>query len=69
MTNCPNCGAPITGLECEYCGTVFPNIDICKLDEYLNRGLMTMNEAREMMGLPRLYEDAIAAMRKYTEEY
>ena len=21
--NCPNCGAPITGCECEYCGTVF----------------------------------------------
>lgn len=23
MTNCPNCGAPITGEKCEYCGTVF----------------------------------------------
>lgn len=22
MTNCPNCGAPITGRICEYCGTV-----------------------------------------------
>lgn len=22
-TNCPNCGAPITGTNCEYCGTVF----------------------------------------------
>ena len=22
-TNCPNCGAPITGPKCEYCGTVF----------------------------------------------
>lgn len=21
--NCPNCGAPITGYKCEYCGTVF----------------------------------------------
>lgn len=21
MTNCPNCGAPITGSVCEYCGT------------------------------------------------
>lgn len=21
--NCPNCGAPIKGDECEYCGTVF----------------------------------------------
>lgn len=23
MYNCPNCGAPITGEKCEYCGTVF----------------------------------------------
>lgn len=21
--NCPNCGAPITGDKCEYCGTLF----------------------------------------------
>lgn len=21
MTNCPNCGAPVTGGVCEYCGT------------------------------------------------
>lgn len=23
MCRCPNCGAPITGSNCEYCGTVF----------------------------------------------
>lgn len=23
MSNCPNCGAPIRGLECKYCGTSF----------------------------------------------
>lgn len=22
-TNCPNCGAPIVGPSCEYCGTIF----------------------------------------------
>lgn len=22
-TNCPNCGAVITGIKCEYCGTNF----------------------------------------------
>jgi len=22
-TNCPNCGAPITSMKCEYCGTDF----------------------------------------------
>ena len=25
-TNCPNCGAIITGDECEFCGTVFKKI-------------------------------------------
>ena len=23
MTNCPNCGSPISGVQCEYCGTTF----------------------------------------------
>lgn len=23
MTNCPNCGAPVQGAVCEYCGTHF----------------------------------------------
>ena len=22
-TNCPNCGAPIKGIKCDYCGTYF----------------------------------------------
>lgn len=29
--NCPNCGAPVRGDECEYCGTVFVvgnNVDL-----------------------------------------
>lgn len=25
-TNCPNCGAVITGMKCEYCGTNFEAI-------------------------------------------
>lgn len=24
-TNCPNCGAAITGDKCEFCGTIFHN--------------------------------------------
>lgn len=23
MTNCQNCGSPISGIKCEYCGTTF----------------------------------------------
>jgi len=33
MTNCPNCGAPITGHKCEYCGAIifdFAAIEIGK---------------------------------------
>lgn len=33
MTNCPNCGAPINGDACQYCGTViwdFATIELCK---------------------------------------
>lgn len=29
--NCPNCGAPITGTECQYCGSVF--YDFVTLDD------------------------------------
>lgn len=61
MTNCPNCGAPIRGPECEYCGTVFqtkpiatPLYDVFG-DHILT--LMTPNEARELMGLPRIEEE------------
>lgn len=38
QTNCHNCGAPITGPECEYCGTRFnirvvePEIESVKLE-------------------------------------
>lgn len=30
MTNCPNCGAPIDGTKCSYCGTSF--VDLTALD-------------------------------------
>ena len=66
MSNCPNCGAPITGPVCEYCGTSFrglratvPGIiddacdipDAAKIIHMLDKGLITANEARKMMRL------------------
>lgn len=27
MTNCPNCGAPLVGGRCEYCGTISPDAE------------------------------------------
>ena len=31
--NCPNCGAPITGIKCEYCGTMFFDMADLKIGE------------------------------------
>lgn len=33
LMNCPNCGAPITGARCEYCGTVFLDFGALSMDE------------------------------------
>lgn len=32
MINCPNCGAPIKGNVCEYCGTISPLFEEKKRD-------------------------------------
>ena len=57
-TNCPNCGAVITGPKCEYCGTVFRRDDsnLIFLDgnaiiESIAKSIITPNEARRRMGL------------------
>ena len=39
MTNCPNCGAPIQGTRCEYCGTPFYDLAAIDMD---NPGYITM---------------------------
>lgn len=36
MTNCPNCGAPVYGGRCEYCGTVFARADCRTATLYAN---------------------------------
>lgn len=67
MHNCPNCGAPITGPKCEYCGTVFWDrrkelientvtlqMQIANtncLQKCIEAAIMTPNQARRMMGL------------------
>lgn len=59
MTNCPNCGAPITGQVCEYCRTVFEQRPDPRL--YVRE-----NECvKQMMAIENLYEEALAAMRAY----
>lgn len=33
LLNCPNCGAPITAVECPYCGTLFYDFASIDLDK------------------------------------
>lgn len=44
--NCPNCGMPITGATCEYCGTVFydfANVELNKAGYLRMRVEKTLN--------------------------
>lgn len=45
MKNCPNCGAPVSGSHCEYCGTDFEPVYV-KLDNYIPLDLGTGKERR-----------------------
>lgn len=63
LGNCPNCGAPIRGDECPYCGTAFTKkskgIDIYDTNgSYVatlyENGILTANEARKLYGFPPL---------------
>lgn len=61
MTNCKNCGAPLPSYpcKCEYCGTMYGKYDEeyvfnCEEDaisRMLERGILTVNEARRYFGL------------------
>lgn len=58
MTNCPNCGAPITGRRCEYCETVFPEYRDTKIET-----LRSENKAiTYSMFVNNLYANAIKSM-------
>lgn len=46
MTNCPNCGMPINGDKCEYCGTQF--IDFSTID-LLNPFVMRIKYGGKIM--------------------
>lgn len=54
MTNCPNCGAPVTSYKCDYCGTVFEEANVVTLYAD-NRAFVT------------LYRDVIKAMKPYSD--
>ena len=53
MTNCVNCGAPLTGRKCDYCGTINGKSDEKKL-VYMYRGEEIKNPSDEMLCDPYL---------------
>ena len=59
MTNCPNCGAPITSSKCEYCGTVFR-------DQRIDFLIDENERLKQVSNIERLYNDAIFAIRAYS---
>ena len=73
LTNCKNCGAPLSRYpcKCEYCGTVYGMIDkgVSTVDEarrMVARGVMSVNEARGLLGLDR-QDERIANIALRTE--
>ena len=59
MTNCPNCGAVITGAKCEYCGTKFGETQ--SLDEYVLENKYIEN----MLRIEEIYRRTLDEMRRY----
>lgn len=47
ITNCPNCGAPVTSNRCEYCNTVIYNEDDVKKEMLLELNRLE-TKAREL---------------------
>ena len=81
--NCPNCGAPVylDRRSCPYCETAYTiglindtlnAPDFKMVMRALHNGLMTSNEAKELLSLSniteteRLYAEAVMKMQKYS---
>lgn len=47
LLNCPNCGAPVSGFKCEYCGTVFyekRDDDLSDLNEKMRLAMINISQ-------------------------
>lgn len=66
MTNCINCGAPMHGYICEYCGTDFgfPEERLRKENDFIE---IKMNYLHDQTTIQKFYEDALRAMRRYRD--
>ena len=56
MTNCPNCGAPIHGGICEYCGTEFDTIGVARINPKILPKSISVHE-HPINGTNILYAD------------
>lgn len=75
MTNCPNCGAPVKGYQCEYCGTVFAervDMSMVDIDTYIKKK-RTLEAARAELEVKileaknRSLDNAITIQRLYED--
>lgn len=66
--NCPNCGAPLVGGRCEYCGTLSPDAEEKirelrrQMDEFVSLGRITQWEF--ITRFPTGYFDSKCAKEK-----
>lgn len=57
LLNCPNCGAPISGSKCEYCGTWFKaqndiyGLEIERLNKQMESAIIEMSQANQTANL------------------
>lgn len=65
MTNCPNCGAPITGRRCEYCGTVFSE-NTTEIDELIDDLISDCNEYSKKLAIE--HEQALQMLATLMDE-
>jgi methionyl-tRNA synthetase len=42
-TNCPNCGAIITGEKCQYCGTIFDVVTELDTGKYIKDKIVSID--------------------------
>ena len=64
LLNCPNCGAPITGSKCEYCGTIFEKS--VNLDLELDRLTREIKEAQFYVSQSAQTSYLLSALSKWT---
>lgn len=58
-TNCPNCGAPITKSQCDYCGTIFTDLaeQEAKMEKLRSKQVRLQTNASNLASLIHEYQN------------